>query len=527
MAPPVMVHMMPWFDLGQQNTHWTMQRYERDGLYLWDRYYQDGRVAAHRTPLIGPYDSADEEVADLHMRLIKQTGAHGVILNWYGITNNNDYAKLKRAADVIIPAAVRADLTWSLCYEDRTFEGVPTSQWPEQLRADMEYVRDAYIGAHGGVLRDPASGRPIFIVFGPMQITTPATWAAAFEAAFPSAVDRPYVLGLDGPNTPAILGGARVLPDGDFHWPGGTALFDHVTTPAILDDFFTSFYTAAAANHFTPTMGVAFPRYQDYYYQGSAPGATPQPYWGVNVSDLSGRTFAIGISLATTGGADLIQVATWNDWQEGTSIEPSAEEGFRWLLELQQTLLGTTDEAAMTAAVQEFNVRKGSVWRYCDNQPTSDRVNCPGANATTTQEQCEVMGCCWRATTAPAPTCFSRAPQPICNCSSLRDCDALPADRLCCCTHRLPPPFPPSSPPPPRTSTFDNMSSSASITSEGGATGAIIGAIVAFVLLLGCATLCCLFRRHRRRGKFRLEPLQHVVRKGTMQMHDVEDDMSA
>ena len=61
-----------------------MQLYEQeqDGLYLYDRYQRHGKVAAHYTPLIGPYESTDRETIRLHLKLIRMAGVKGIIVNW-------------------------------------------------------------------------------------------------------------------------------------------------------------------------------------------------------------------------------------------------------------------------------------------------------------------------------------------------------------------------------------------------------------------------------------------------------------
>jgi hypothetical protein len=69
----------PWFNMNQQNSHWTMQLTEQDGRLLHDRYQQSGRVAAHYTPLIGPYDSRDTDTISLHMDLIALSGIDGIL----------------------------------------------------------------------------------------------------------------------------------------------------------------------------------------------------------------------------------------------------------------------------------------------------------------------------------------------------------------------------------------------------------------------------------------------------------------
>ena len=432
----VMIHFMPWFDLGSRNNHWSTQLYERDGHYLHDRYQTLGRVSAHYTPMIGPYDSGDAAVADLQMELVKQTGAHGIMFNWYGITGRNDYAKLKASADVLVPAAVRAGLLWSLCYEDRTFIGSSLDQ-QTQLNDDWNYIKTAYIETHGGVLRDGAdgtTGRPVFLNFGPIHITSPTPWASMLTTVFPSAAERPYLLGLDGPN-----GQGTTLPDGDFSWPGGSTLFNtNPTTESVLNSVFSGFYGAAKTNAYYPVVGTAYPRFHDYYTEGSLPSASPEAWWGINVLALEGRTLQVAfeqaeMSSGSRSKADVVQVATWNDWQEGTIIEPSAEEGFTHLLNLQQIITGSTNEAAMLAAVQGFNALKANVWHYCDNVPIADRVDCGHSDETS----CEAANCCWRpVATSGRPHCFSKPDEPVCSCrNDLRNCTAVPGDRLCCCTH--------------------------------------------------------------------------------------------
>ena len=82
MAMKTLVHVMPWFDLARQNNHWSMQLFEQQNTYLHDRYQQSGRVAAHYTPLIGPYDSRDTDTIALHMDLIALSGIDGILFKY-------------------------------------------------------------------------------------------------------------------------------------------------------------------------------------------------------------------------------------------------------------------------------------------------------------------------------------------------------------------------------------------------------------------------------------------------------------
>ena len=380
--PLVLVHVMPWFNTNQYS-HWSAGLYTHDGLSVAERYAQTGRVASHFSPLIGPYESKDPDTIALQLDLLKQAGVDGIIVDWYGASGRNDYTALLEASDVIIPAAAAAGLLWCICYEDRTVDGLDSSLWQGHLNTDLKYIADTY--PMDSMLRDSADGRSgnlVLLNFGPINIKDTSVWTSALAHAFPGETVR--VLGVEGPNS-------GVLSDGNFGWPAGS-LFASPTTAATVTAYLSAFYNGASA--FTPKMGAAFPMFKDYYREGLAVGGTEESWWGVNLLDLDGQTLQLGLDMAKTRGAHSVQIATLNDWQEGTIIEPSYQKGFKYLLQIQQHLTGTTNQAAMEASVRAYYAKKdfGS------------------------------------------------------ECAAFRDCDAQPLDRLCACKHTLlpSPPAPPA-----------------------------------------------------------------------------------
>ena len=70
---------------------------------------------------------------------------------------------------------------------------------------------------------------------------------------------------------------------------------------------------------------TAFPRFVDDY-----PGFS----YGT-IDDQAGQMFVNTLTDCLTSGPDITQIATWNDWQEGTIIEPSVDFGYRDLIEIQ------------------------------------------------------------------------------------------------------------------------------------------------------------------------------------------------
>jgi hypothetical protein len=85
----------------------------------------------------------------------------------------------------------------------------------------------------------------------------------------------------------------------------------------------------AAAREWPTAIPAAFPRFDDIYRDAGVGDGHPQ------LPDDSGRTFQSTLRKALDSNARIIQIATWNDWGEGTQIEPSVEFGFRDLEHLQ------------------------------------------------------------------------------------------------------------------------------------------------------------------------------------------------
>ena len=89
-------------------------------------------------------------------------------------------------------------------------------------------------------------------------------------------------------------------------------------------------------------MPVAFPRFHDIYAE-----ANVHESWGY-IPDDNGRTWETTLTRALLSDAPLVQLATWNDWSEGTMIEPSEEFGYRDLELLQRLRRDLIDQEFTT-----------------------------------------------------------------------------------------------------------------------------------------------------------------------------------
>jgi hypothetical protein len=89
----VFVHYMPWFENKETNNgiwgmHWTMNNCNPDLIDSSGNY----TIASFYHPLIDPYASSDKDVIEYHLLLMKYAGIDGVMIDWYGSYDLNDFA---------------------------------------------------------------------------------------------------------------------------------------------------------------------------------------------------------------------------------------------------------------------------------------------------------------------------------------------------------------------------------------------------------------------------------------------------
>jgi hypothetical protein len=314
-SKPLMVHYMPWFVSqpfsGSWGWHWTMNHYNPDLLNT----NAQRQIASWYYPLIDPYDSADPAVLEYHVLLMKLAGIDGVIVDWYGPDNFNDYAVNNQRTLDLFTCTRKAGLKFALCYEDQTIAreisgnyitaGAAVSHAQQTMRyAQTNFFTDAsYIRW---------SNAPVLLNFGPQYFKTNSDWVSIFSVLNPT-------------NQPAFFTEDNRLAAGSgaFDWPpmwmsgGGT----NTLTPAQLQSYLSSFDLKAGG--WPGFLSSAFPRYHDIYAQA---GAGPSNGY---LDDANGATLTNTLSRALTNNSAIVQIVTWNDFGEGTMVEPTQDYGYR------------------------------------------------------------------------------------------------------------------------------------------------------------------------------------------------------
>jgi Glycosyl hydrolase family 99 len=309
----ILAHYMPWFESkpisGRWGWHWTMSHFDPD------RSNSSGRrdIASHFYPLIGPYDSADPDVLDYHALLMKIAGIDGVIADWYGSEDFNDYAAIHRRTGLLFDTLGRRGLKFAVCYEDRVLKAMTergkwtTEQAVEHARTHLRFCEENWFSRPQYATWD---GKPLLLVFGP-DFLGPSQWDVALSEIRPT----PMFFTLHERKSPAI---------GSFSWPPMWASKDGELDAKELDAYLDRFSRQEGLK-----IGSAFPGFRDIYKEAGA-----QPSHG-HLDARDGETFRHTLGRSTTSKCPVIQVATWNDFGEGTCIEPTREYGYRYLEAVQ------------------------------------------------------------------------------------------------------------------------------------------------------------------------------------------------
>lgn len=306
--PWVLAHYMPWYTAkpfgDRWGWHWTMDHFDPE-------QQSDGKreIASRYYPLIGPYDSGDPHVLEYHLRLMKLAGIDGVIVDWYGLKDYRDYAILHRNTTRLLEQCERLKMKFVICYEDQTIpalvEGKRISAADRVTHAvqEIDWLGKYWFQSGSYVKWD---GKPVLLSFGHAGLTNDEWAVCLSRLASPVAYFSQDI--------------RRAGAVGGFGWPAPRVGMQQVER------------FRAASRDWPAAIPAAFPRFEDIYRQAGVSDGYPR------LPDNDGRTLRETLKVAIQSKAPIVQIATWNDWGEGTQIEPSLEFQYRDL-EIVQAML--------------------------------------------------------------------------------------------------------------------------------------------------------------------------------------------
>ncbi|WP_053970367.1 glycoside hydrolase family 71/99-like protein [Mangrovimonas sp. ST2L15] len=306
----IYMHYMPWFETkessgnNQWGYHWTMANRNPDNID------SNGRrdIASHYYPLIGPYHSGDPDVIENHLLMMKYAGIDGVLIDWYGVHNVNDYPMIKENTEQLIALLDKVGLEFAMVYEDR-FLNVIVDQGMAisaigAAKIDMQYLQSQCFN-HSQYTN--VNGKPLLLNFGPITLTDPADWTNVFSVLN----EQPTFLTLWNQSYQA---GSNASGEYTWVYENNNNLQNYYNTVSGLD----------------VVMGSAYPGFHDFYQEGGAGTVI-----GWTIDHNNGATLAETLEMASTANLDFLQLVTWNDFGEGTMIEPTVEFGYSYLEQIK------------------------------------------------------------------------------------------------------------------------------------------------------------------------------------------------
>ena len=313
--PRVMAHYMPWFKAepdGHGGTAWDhWQWFGKGPKHDPDDVDAAGRrdIASVFYPLIGPYNGVDDAVLAYHVRTAEAVGIEGFIADWYGPGTYTD-----RVFSNLLRVAEAEQFRAAICLEEKTFfPGYLDANTREDALHEMErQIRHVLRSYAPSPAYYRHHGLPVLFIFNNF-----GEGALGKLVLTPDEVRR--VL--------ACLPEPVLLVRGDAdesYWGAARGAYAWVGDGAYRRDFYEKSARAREDGRLALRVGVANPGFDDRGVWGWGKGPRQTDRRGTAEYEEQWRE-------AISNQVDLVQIATWNDFGEGTTIEPAMEYGFTFL----------------------------------------------------------------------------------------------------------------------------------------------------------------------------------------------------
>ncbi len=318
-APHLIAHYLPWFetDLNDPKDPWKHWKWSHPKAnHDPTKTLANGRrdIASVNYPLIGPYSSDAPNVVRYHLKTMKAAGIDALAFLWYGPNNAIDN-RVKLVLDIAEQLGMRV----AICYEEKL--NWPPYRFPQerseivqQAIGDLNYIIDHYVD-HPAYLR--RNNVPFVFQFN---------YSGADELGPRNILPGEFETILGSLNQPLVYGRQNLHAayhpnvDSAFVW------FDMGQWPIT---FGGQAAQLKQQNKLKFYMTMICPGFNDTGVWGWSSSPRVSPDYG-NIETLK-KTF----KSATLEHPELVQVVTWNDFNEGTVVEPTADKGFKHLDEIE------------------------------------------------------------------------------------------------------------------------------------------------------------------------------------------------
>jgi hypothetical protein len=280
--------------------NWYGAPVQQDGYIHWQQggFTPPDDIGANYYPELGPYSCSDPAVLKQHMAWIHDAGVGVLSLTGWGRNSYED-----RLAGAVLAAAAEAGLKVNFHLEP--YEG----RTPLSTVEDIRYILAEY-GNHPAFYRAAElRNRPMFYIFRSLDDPAPQ-WKQAIAALRGTAQDT--VLIAQTSDLDFII---QAGFDGGYSYDVLTPFKTQRMYLDWADDIVPRF--RAAGKIFIPSVGPG------YWDDRAMPNGASEPPAARTRNDGTGRTYRQGWEAAAESGAYFISITSFNEWHEGSQIEPA------------------------------------------------------------------------------------------------------------------------------------------------------------------------------------------------------------
>jgi hypothetical protein len=269
-------------------------------------------------PLLGIYDSHDPDVIAAHIAMAKDSGIDGFIVSWWGIGTFEE-----RAFQILLKVAENMNFKATIYYES-----IDPHRRVTQLDGvvqELKYIVTKY-GSSPAFMK--IGDRPVLFLYAVEGYGRDAGFWLKVRRELEQEVGTVYLIG-DTQN-PSF----RDVFDG-FHRYGSQ---NPVEMGRVYDAYKSMFEFGLKGSGFDDAVGKIM-RGETITIQEKVRCFTVHPGYNhtkvgrpeLVLDRMGGSTYTEYWENALKQDVDCVLITSWNEWHEGTEIEPSREHGFTYL----------------------------------------------------------------------------------------------------------------------------------------------------------------------------------------------------
>eukprot|EP01084_Bolivina_argentea_P083088 150452_1 len=304
--PLLFIHYMPWFQYPSNAYHWP----PKAGTYY--------------LPIIGVYSSQNITVIDWQISLMEYIGVDGIIIDWYGTSNMNDYPFVKNTTDIIWNQIQTKFTNFQLgiCYD------LNSNANQTIFKNSLTFLKENYFNKKQYLKDD--KNNPLLLIWPSHQSDTTMQTPSGLNNIL-NQVGLPNLSVYMEFRNPAFNFNGNTYDNlGVFNWvyPQSKKSDKQTQIDEVINDMNLLFNQAKQSPYNSELYLQSMYHGFSDHYEAAGTGTT-NPYNKLGFIDLDYNYLNLIYDNTTNknqsigGSSYLVQIPTWNDYSEGTMIEPN------------------------------------------------------------------------------------------------------------------------------------------------------------------------------------------------------------